>query len=630
MYDITNPLHPANVALNLLDSHMGEGRESWVGPTTGVHSDWCAATMVAMGISAGLAGKCFPVKGQSTPSGFRSSIACAGGVCECIVKTYGGKRYDGPAWGGHFVPSKGDLIVFLWERNGFKQATLSAFNAGDKTRYWSGSHVGIVESVSKTQTGDPTKNPAKYTVHTIEGNSSNIIKRSTYSWDYGCIAFYARPDWSKSGGVMPYSVPTVGTAAAGSDGLNVYNETPTQSTYISEGVYSTQLYTTESSKADASVREVAYLGSEGKPITKSTSVRLAVINYTGLLSSIYRLGGNDPVVDGAEGGTPDNIDGLASIPRTIVTYLKQHGYNTAAAIGIIANIKQESDFRTSCVGDHGTSFGICQWHNARGTAMKNYVGTGWANNLSGQLDFLIHELNTSYPNLVSELKSVPNTLAGAKKAADRFVRVFERPGDVDNSSIRRQKNAETFWSQIATTSASESADYSSTPTVQKSPTMVPTYLVWPIESVTRGRYSSGFGYRGYVGVNGATTFHSGVDIGAKDGTPIKCCMAGKVHKNLRTGARGWVVIVDHGADKEGKTFYTLYQHMNAASPYKVGTNVSAGQVIGYVGNTGLSGMAPHLHLETLRGGELNGYVSGDKPNRFALNPENFFPKLGVS
>lgn len=620
MYDISNPLHPANVAINTLSSHMGESREDWVGPTTGVHSDWCAATMVAMGISSGLAGKSFPVCGQSTPSDFQSSIACAGGVCESIVKTYGGTRYDGPAWGSSFVPTKGDLIVFLW--SAFRSETLSAFRNGNKKRYWSGSHVGIVESVEKVQNGDPTKTPAKYTVHTIEGNNSNKIRRSSYSWNSENIAFYARPDWSKSGGVVPYTTKTSGTVVDGAE--------PQQSTYMVDQVYSTQLYTTESTKADASIREVSFLDSTGKPSKSKSDIKLAVVNYTGLLGSIYRLGGGTTSV----GGSVDNVDGLASIPRTIVTYLKQHGYNTAGAIGIIANIKQESDFRTDCVGDKGTSFGICQWHNARGTAMKNYVGKDWATNLSGQIDYLLHELNTSYPNLVSELKSVPNTLAGAKQAADRFVRVFERPANVDVSSQKRQQNAEYFWNQISTTSTSESADYSNNITVQKSPTTNPTYLVWPIESVAVGKYSSGFGYRGYVGVSGATKYHSGVDIGAPSGTPIKCCMAGKVHKKSSTNARGYYIIIDHGADSSGNTFYTLYQHMKSASTLSVGASVSAGQVIGYVGATGLSGMAPHLHMETLSGGELNGqwYDSNYQSwrNKYALNPESFFPKLGVS
>lgn len=607
LLDLTNPLHPANIALSVVKSHIGSGGHSWVQSKTSVGSGaWCAATMVATGIDSNLAGLIFPNGNQPTPSGFQSSILCAGGVCESIVKTYNGTRIDGPAWGKvNVIPSPGDLIVFLWD--GFRQSTISAYKSGNTKRYWSGSHVGMVEYVEYDSNHKPTK------VHTVEGNNGGTLRQSSYGINSECISFYARPNWVKANGIASATYATTGTYSPNAD--------PTMSTYEIGGIYSTQLYTTESTKADASIREVAYLGKDGKPCINMTGVRLSVLNYTSFLSGLYKLqsGGISGI-----GGTPDNIDGLDTLPRTCVQYLTSKGFNTAAAIGIIANIKQESDFRTNCVGDSGTSFGICQWHNARGRAMIAYVGSGWENNLSGQLDFLLHELDTSYSSLVAELKQVPNTLEGAKHAADRFVRVFERPANVDTSSLRRQANAENFWSKIVTTSAATNADYSNNPTVQKSVTTPSWYLTWPVPSVTVGKYTSGYGYRGNVGIAGATTWHNGVDIGGGSGASIVSCGPGTVCKIEYSGARGHYVVIDHG-----NKFYTLYQHMQSRTPLSMGAKVSAGQEIGKVGNTGLPGMAAHLHLEVHVGALLQGTGSGSSyRSTSTVDPAQYFPKLG--
>ena len=139
---------------------------------------------------------------------------------------------------------------------------------------------------------------------------------------------------------------------------------------------------------------------------------------------------------------------LTGTPGKIVDYLMGKGLNKAAAIGIIANIRAESNFNLAAVGDHGTSFGLCQWHNNRGSAMKKVAGSNWKNNLTGQLDYLWQELNGGYKSKVlNPLKNVPNTLAGAKQAADIFVRKFEVPANVNSQSTKRQNYAAEYWSK---------------------------------------------------------------------------------------------------------------------------------------------------------------------------------------
>lgn len=82
--------------------------------------------------------------------------------------------------------------------------------------------------------------------------------------------------------------------------------------------------------------------------------------------------------------------------------------------------------------------------------MKDFVGPNWKNDLTGQLNFLLTELRdtSSYAATWSAISSAPNTLAGAKKVADTFVRNFERPANVDAESISRQGNAAEYWQKL--------------------------------------------------------------------------------------------------------------------------------------------------------------------------------------
>lgn len=124
------------------------------------------------------------------------------------------------------------------------------------------------------------------------------------------------------------------------------------------------------------------------------------------------------------------------------------GLNPAAACGVLANIKQESNFDPSAVGDYGTSFGICQWHNERGTAMKNYcanMGLDWTS-LDGQLHYLYYELSHSYPGVLSYLRGVSNSETGAKNAAEYWCRYYEVPANMSDRVKERRSLASNYWS----------------------------------------------------------------------------------------------------------------------------------------------------------------------------------------
>lgn len=86
--------------------------------------------------------------------------------------------------------------------------------------------------------------------------------------------------------------------------------------------------------------------------------------------------------------------------------------------------------------------------------------------------------------------------------------------------------------------------------------------------------------------------HKGVDYAASRGTPVKATGAGKIVLRGKKGGYGNTVVIQHGS-----TYSTLYAHLSSyARGQKTGSRVRQGQVIGYVGSSGLA-TGPHLHYE---------------------------------
>ncbi|TLY45590.1 MAG: M23 family metallopeptidase [Nitrospirae bacterium] len=128
-----------------------------------------------------------------------------------------------------------------------------------------------------------------------------------------------------------------------------------------------------------------------------------------------------------------------------------------------------------------------------------------------------------------------------------------------------------------------------------------TPSIWPV----RGWVSSGFGRR-VSPFTGEDMMHGGLDISAPMSTPVKAPAAGTVIAVGPEKSLGNVVVVSHGYG-----FKTLYAHLSKLR-VRNGQTVKRGDVIGEVGNTGLS-TGPHLHYEI----ELNG--AAVDPIRYIIN-----------
>ena len=127
--------------------------------------------------------------------------------------------------------------------------------------------------------------------------------------------------------------------------------------------------------------------------------------------------------------------------------------------------------------------------------------------------------------------------------------------------------------------------------------------IQPVANDDLKRMASGYGYRWHP-ILKYRKFHAGMDFSAKIGTPIYATGDGVVKKVLSTGGYGKHVVIDHGFGYE-----TLYGHMSGFN-VKKRQKVKRGEVIGYVGNTGLSS-GPHLHYEVHK-------------NKKVMNPVNYY------
>lgn len=348
---------------------------------------WCAGFVSACGEEVGILGQVF--------DGSLSAYSCAHSV-----RKYGGSIH----YEKSYNPQRGDLVNFMW--------------GGGSVSGEYADHIGIVTRFDGS------------TVYTVEGNTSNAVHERQYSRSSSSLAAFCTPDWSRVGGF-----------AAGGGGLSITGS----------------LFQEENTRKDAILREAAYLETiyEDKRQTKIKSyepseieqpIRLSIVNYTELFQTFWNVGSSSIGINKNDGSY--DYSKLEPKVREVIEHLVSKGLNNAGACGIAGNIKYESNFNTATVGDGGTSFGICQWHNERGSAMKRFVGSNWSTNLTGQLNYLWHELESSYSSVLNYIKTVPNTEQGARSAADRFVRDFEIPANVNYQSSLRQNQAAEYFNQI--------------------------------------------------------------------------------------------------------------------------------------------------------------------------------------
>jgi murein DD-endopeptidase MepM/ murein hydrolase activator NlpD len=201
-----------------------------------------------------------------------------------------------------------------------------------------------------------------------------------------------------------------------------------------------------------------------------------------------------------------------------------------------------------------------------------------------------------YSSQFTELRS---TIAGLKKAEGEFMRLFSLKskekvlenldstdtGSIDMDNLKQQIN-------LTVATVSEIRDYLD----KQRDLYVATPKGWP----TEGRITSAFGSRKHPRT-GERQFHTGVDIAANLGKPVRATADGIVSFADWSGGSGNLVAVEHGFG-----FSTFYAH-NRTLNVKIGQKVNRGDIIGYIGSTGNS-TGPHVHYEIWKDGKtMNPY-----------------------
>lgn len=477
-----------------------------------------------------------------------TTIAESGGVDSLMegTKNLGGSLHAA----ANYTPKPGDL--FSLHRNGVNQ----------------GYHIGIVYSVSGNQF---TSCEGNHLYNTSGKNTQGLLSgSSTYTFPDSKFYQFCTPDWGSSVGSYD------GTSGGG------------------------QLYSTSYTRADAIIREVGYLDKNYNHSLTPSKMKLCVMNYTPLLADLWEKYGYGGESSDGDGGDYDT-SGLSGKAKTTIDYLISKGFNSAAACGIAANINQETGgtFDPGSVGDGGTSFGLCQWHYGRGDNMKKAVGSDWRTDLTGQLDFMIQEMQSSYSSVYNHLKGVSDTEAGAKSAANYMCLHYEIPANASARSQERQSIASSYFKKIKKSSSSGSV-YG---------TANSKGWVWPTPGYGKSSITSWFGEaRSYES-------HNAIDIGIPCGSKVLAAKAGTVSDcyngcshNYGKSSYMWdncggtgfgnYVYIDHG-----NGYVTKYGHLQKVLVSK-GAKVKAGQQIGESGTTGWS-TGPHLHFQL----EINGVKS---------------------
>lgn len=232
----------------------------------------------------------------------------------------------------------------------------------------------------------------------------------------------------------------------------------------------------------------------------------------------------------------------------------------------------------------------------------------YSNAVVGDSDLLVRQLETAR----EEVRRTDKTARSSKaKAAARRDQVKEATAFIEGAAIQKQTLVDQMTLQVmaeaqalrevqgrkaliegrinAMSRSSDGIAMILANFEKGQPNWIPGEIL--ITTPLPGRFiGSAFGLRFHPILN-ISRLHAGGDIGAPSGTPIHAAADGIVVIAGAHGGYGNTTVIDHGS-----SLGTLYGHQSAIS-VRVGQIVQRGDVIGYVGSTGLS-TGPHLHFET--------------------------------
>lgn len=130
--------------------------------------------------------------------------------------------------------------------------------------------------------------------------------------------------------------------------------------------------------------------------------------------------------------------------QSVCLTLKNAGFSDNSVAALLTNIASESSFNPTSIGDSGTSYGLCQWHNSRNADLKAAYPDSY-HTIDSQINFLMYELENKYVSLNDALV---NGTGNTSDLTYSFCANFERPADTKNTCNNRANKAESYYQYV--------------------------------------------------------------------------------------------------------------------------------------------------------------------------------------
>ena len=217
--------------------------------------------------------------------------------------------------------------------------------------------------------------------------------------------------------------------------------------------------------------------------------------------------------------------------------------------------------------------------------------------LSSILDNIEHRDDNIYRVVLGAEPIEKSVRHAGVGGSDRYVDIKEKDIAHDDLVLKLHEKVDLLRRKLYIESKSQDEVVSLAEKKEKLYAAIPA--IQPVSNKQLLALSSGFGWRTHP-IYKVKKMHPGIDFAASIGTPIYATADGTVEQvSVKFSGYGKMVEIDHGFG-----YRTRYAHMHGFA-VRSGQNVKRGDLIGYVGNTGMS-TAPHLHYEVLiNGGQVN-------------------------
>ncbi len=204
----------------------------------------------------------------------------------------------------------------------------------------------------------------------------------------------------------------------------------------------------------------------------------------------------------------------------------------------------------------------------------------------------LQELTELQDELKQEKQAVKKLKANKKKQLKKYTKKLKKSQDKVDAYTKQALAAEKEVEKLLQEKQEEIDKENATGSGNSGGTSAGN-LAWPL-SGGAGTITSNFGPRTSP-TAGASSYHKGIDIAISSGTPILASGSGKVVTATYSSSAGNYVMISHG-----NSLYTVYMHCSRLA-VSVGDTVEQGQVIAYVGSTGVS-TGSHLHFGVSKNG----------------------------